>query len=602
VDAAGHADRLTHETLLALDAYRCASTSAQAAALVSARIDSLVAGTVLYGLDDPPSDVAVVVEGRLRACRPNDSPVAVDAPTGLAILGDIGPGEVVGELAVLTGEPRTADVVAIRHTVIVRLSSEAFLSLVRSGESAMRATVSDALARVRTPGTARRVAAPSVICVVGEPGEDPLANATTIIKAIERVGGRAQVVREMNGTQVSALEPAGVTAVLCPDPHAPEQIAAGVNQADLVLLVWRGRPELASTFSSALDARSQHAAPAHYEIVLRHPGAVRPGAAQAARNLAGVRRVHHLRRDDDEDLARLGRRLTGQSVGLVVSGGGARAFAALGALRAFRRHGIPIDYVGGSSIGALMAVLIATGEPADDLIGLAGPVLQRADWGKDFTIPLLSLLSIRKAVPAIEALFGELDLADTPIPCFVTTVDLSDCRTVVHDTGSAARWVRASASPPGLWPPVIADDGHVHVDGGVLDNLPVEEMRARGTDAVIAINVSVAPPFVLPPGTVEAHSWLNILRRRQRGEHYPMVTDLLFRMGIVGSLPAQRRATPLADLLIRPDVGHHGLADYGAVDRIVAAGEHAVLAALTDDPQLVSRFTHRTGSAPQEVQ
>jgi NTE family protein len=602
VDTADHAHNLVHATLLSLDAYRSASPAAQTAALASARIEPLAAGTVLYRQHDPPSDISVVVEGRLRACRRDGSDSAGDTDSDVAVLGDIGPGEVAGELAALTGGPRSADVVAIRHTVVVRMSTEVFLSLVRSGDEVLRATVARSIDRVRTPASARHIAAPSVVCVVGEPGEATAAHAAVIAEAIKSAGGRAQVVREMDGIEVSSLERSGVIAVLCPDAGALDEIATGVNQADLVVLMWGGRPELSATFAAALDARRRHAAPAPYEVVLRHPGAVRPGWAELARHLGETNRVHHLRQGDDRDLARLGRRLTGTSVGLVISGGGARAFAALGAVRAFRQRGIQIDAVGGSSIGALMSALIATDEPVDELIQHARRVLQRADWGKDFTVPLLSLLSIRKAVPAIEELFGDLDLADTPVPCFVTTVDFSDCRTVVHDSGSASRWVRASASPPGLWPPVIGDDGHVHVDGGVLDNLPVEEMRSRGLDAVIAINVSVAPPFAMPPGTVEARSGLNVLRRRRRGEHYPMVTDLLFRMGIVGSLPAQQRSGLLADLLIRPDVAHHGLADYAAVDSIVAAGERAVQAALTSDPQLVARFTHDlSGLDPQEI-
>ena len=100
----------------------------------------------------------------------------------------------------------------------------------------------------------------------------------------------------------------------------------------------------------------------------------------------------------------------------------------------------------------------------------------------------------------LDRMFAPLDLEDLWIPCFVTTVDLTACMLAIKQTGPVARWTRATASPPGIWPPVVDTDGSLHVDGAVLDNLPVVPMRALGASRVIAVSVSRQRELVVPPG------------------------------------------------------------------------------------------------------
>lgn len=320
------------------------------------------------------------------------------------------------------------------------------------------------------------------------------------------------------------------------------------------------------------------------ELVLGHAALTRrPAAVPRWMEAASVDRVHHLRAGHPADADRLGRHLTGRTVGLVLSGGGARAMAHLGAYRALVEAGVPIDRVGGSSIGGVVAAQIATLAPPDELIELDRREFQAAAFGRRLTLPVISLLSIRRALPLFEALFGDRDLTDAWIPSFVTVVDFSDCTLEIRDRGPAALWTRATASPPGLWPPVVDDRGHLFVDGGVLDNLPVGFMKQAGTAATIAVNVSARRQMTVAPADRTITTWPGFARRllaARRAPSYPSLPAAMMRLGLVTSLSAQADAVARADLCVDPPVADVGLADYRCFDRVVEAGYRSVASAV----------------------
>ena len=163
---------------------------------------------------------------------------------------------------------------------------------------------------------------------------------------------------------------------------------------------------------------------------------------------------------------------------------------------------------------------------------------------------------------------------------FVTTINLSHGTLAIHDRGKVATWVRASASPPALWPPVADTEGSLHVDGAVLDNLPVETMRHGGADRVIAVDVSTAGPFRVGPGSPEVASALTPFRGTDKTTRYPNLVKVLNRSAVVTSLRARELARESADLLIVPELAGIGLTEYGSAARIIELGYTATCEAL----------------------
>jgi NTE family protein len=219
-----------------------------------------------------------------------------------------------------------------------------------------------------------------------------------------------------------------------------------------------------------------------------------------------------------------------------------------------------------------MAAQIASVWDPIEMASLDIREFQKLRLDKRVTVPTISLLSVRAAAAMFERMFGDAQLEDLWLPAFVTTVDLSRGSLAIHERGKVATWVRASASPPALWPPVADRDGSLHVDGAVLDNMPVETMRRSGADRVIAVDVSTAGPFRVGPRSPEIATALTPFLQSDKSTRYPNLVKVLNRSAVVTSLRARELARESADLLIVPELAGVGLTEYGSAARIIELG------------------------------
>ena len=212
------------------------------------------------------------------------------------------------------------------------------------------------------------------------------------------------------------------------------------------------------------------------------PGSTRPWLEA----YPGVSMHHHIRHEGD--LARVARLIGGHATGLVLSGGGARGFAHIGVLRALREAGIAVDYVAGCSAGAIVGAGIAADWDDAHLATALRAAFVEDDPLSDFTLPLVAMHSGHKVSQVLKRTFGEGDIEDLPLPFFCVSTDLSEGVLHVHERGPLWITLRATSAIPGVVPPVF-HERRVLVDGGVMDNLPVEEMRHRLGGDIIAVDV-----------------------------------------------------------------------------------------------------------------
>ncbi|XP_013362113.1 PREDICTED: patatin-like phospholipase domain-containing protein 7 isoform X2 [Chinchilla lanigera] len=198
--------------------------------------------------------------------------------------------------------------------------------------------------------------------------------------------------------------------------------------------------------------------------------------------------------DRHSDFSRLARVLTGNAIALVLGGGGARGCAQVGILRALAECGIPVDMVGGTSIGAFMGALYAeernysqtrirAKQWAEDMTSMMKTML-------DLTYPITSMFSGAGFNSSICSIFGDQQIEDLWLPYFAITTDITASAMRVHRDGSLWRYVRASMSLSGYMPPLCdPKDGHLLMDGGYINNLPADVARSLGAKVVIAIDV-----------------------------------------------------------------------------------------------------------------
>ncbi len=310
--------------------------------------------------------------------------------------------------------------------------------------------------------------------------------------------------------------------------------------------------------------------PAHTDVVLVHDAGAAPRGGAAYARLPGVDWVHHARTGDAADAARLARMLLDRPVGLVLGGGGAFGIAHVGVLKALEEARVPVDVVGGTSMGAIFAGGLARGWPADEIMGHVRSLFSSRFALYDPTIPFRALLAGKKLQRVLRGLFEDVDIADLWIPFFCVSTNISRAETAVHDSGFLYDAIRASCSVPGLFPP-HEEIEQLLVDGGLVDNLPIDVMAERCRGAVIAVDVF---PYRREKRDAGARSrgLLERLRRLSMGR-LPLF-DILMHATLAGSQHTTElslsRHPPALHLAL--DLTDHRVLDWRAFEALYRAG------------------------------
>ena len=264
-------------------------------------------------------------------------------------------------------------------------------------------------------------------------------------------------------------------------------------------------------------------------------------------------RTHHLVYEAayDVGVARVARRVSCRSLGLILSGGGARGFAHIGVIAALADAGFEVDRLGGCSMGAYIAGMSALGLDADQIRDRCHDELVRRAPFNDWTLPRVALIRSRKAARMLDRVFGELQVEELPRPLFTVSADLLSSRVVVHRRGSLVDAVGASMSIPGLVPPV-SRGGRLLVDGGVLNNLPVDLMHDTPEGPIVAVDVvrrleSLAGQDRRIPSIMETMSAGHGARQRRAGREEPPSRHAHDQPRRAGRRPARVQGTRPCD-------------------------------------------------------
>jgi NTE family protein/lysophospholipid hydrolase len=271
-------------------------------------------------------------------------------------------------------------------------------------------------------------------------------------------------------------------------------------------------------------------------------------------------------------------------VGLTLGGGFARGLAHLGVLRALEELRIPVDFIGGSSMGAIVGAQWALGRSA-------GEIARRTSEGfaasfKDTTLPFVSFKRGGRHSRVIRQSFGEARIEDLWLPYFCVSTNLNRSELKVHSAGPLAEAVTASSRAPGIFPPLVID-GELHIDGGVINNVPVDVMRDfRGVGIVIGVDVS-PPDELIEVANYgdEVSGWRAVWSRfnpnRKKRSYRPSILFVLKRLIQFGGISYRRQKAEVADVSISPDVARFKRDDFGAAVDLADAGYRAAREALT---------------------
>uniref|UniRef100_A0A8C0HD08 Patatin like phospholipase domain containing 6 n=1 Tax=Chelonoidis abingdonii TaxID=106734 RepID=A0A8C0HD08_CHEAB len=285
--------------------------------------------------------------------------------------------------------------------------------------------------------------------------------------------------------------------------------------------------------------------------------------------------------DRHSDFSRLARVLTGNSIALVLGGGGARGCSHIGVIKAMEEAGIPIDLIGGTSIGSFIGALYAEERSAVR-------TKQRArEWAKsmnsvfetvlDLTYPITSMFSGSAFNTSINKVFQDKQIEDLWLPYFNVTTDITASAMRVHKDGSLWRYVRASMTLSGYLPPLCdPKDGNLLMDGGYINNLPADIARNMGAKTVVAIDVGSQDETDLCNYGDSLSGWWLLWKRLNPWAQKVKVPDMAEIQSRLAYVSCVRQLEVVKSSsyceYIRPPIDRFKTMDFGKFDEIYDVG------------------------------
>jgi NTE family protein len=563
----------------------------------SAQPVNVRAGDWLFRQGDPGDSLYVVLRGRLE--------VVVESPSEVKVIRILGRGDSVGELALLTESPRSASVRARRDSELLHVTREHFARLLEQRPefaAGLTRVLGRQLRDVKHAGL-EPDPVPSTITVVGLcqglPVRDIGSYLALLLSQYEPVLGiddrRAAEATandddgDPNAEYAHLLERAErdhkQVVLMAPVPDVGDPWSAfSVRAADRLIGVCRGSETPPEGIGEIRRLQG-------CDLVVTTDGHDSDGQLDAwvAALQPGSVRIVPEQGGDAPGIESLARRLAGRSTGLVLSGGGARAFAHVGVIEALNQAGVKIDRVAGCSGGAWVGAQFALGRTPDEIRVNCHEEFIKRNPLNDYTLPLVALTRSIKGNAMMDRVFGDVRFEELEREFFCVSCDMISSELVVHRRGPLWPAVAASMTLPGYLPPKSID-GRLLLDGGVLNNLPVDVMATSGEGPIIASDVSARyqPPAMRPhrgrrPRTAKVAARL---RRWVVGTDalLPGFGETVVRSILLGSIDTAEAAQRYADVVIEPAVAGVGLLEWDRVDDMIDAGRVAAEKALAEVP------------------
>lgn len=527
---------------------------------------SLPGGATLFEPGEAADHLYFLKTGRLGAFRREEGQES-------QFLGVIRPGEPAGEMALVGGTAHSASMVSLRDSEVLALPRDDFFEAAEEDPTVMLELSRLMIRRARQAQTHAAIGDPSVFGFIAvEPGAAIRPVVERLGRCIESLGysvtveGGESLLAPTEWFSNVEREHDFVLYVAEADETAWKHVVG--RQVDHLFRVGRGDRAPPTTIPSYASGPLQAQRLVDL-ILLQSANLDYPSGSEAWMAATQAARLFHLRENGVADLQRLARVLTGQSVGLVLSGGGARAYAHIGAIQAMRERGIPIDFVGGASMGAIVAAGIAMGWDDGELEARIRKAFVDTSPLDDIAFPMIAMTRGEKVRDRLDEHFGSVDISDLWLPFFCVSSNLTSGSYQLHRTGDLQAALRASIALPGVLPPAT-ERGQVLVDGAVMKNFPADVMRSFQLGPIVGVDVTrgrsiTSADIVAPPSL-----WKWIFSGEWRKG--PPIVALLMRAATVTTgrdLAAAREAT---DVLITPKLEGIDIRDWRAFEPAVKAG------------------------------
>lgn len=504
----------------------------------------------------------------------------------ILLINEVLPGSIIGELTALSHEPRSTTAKAVKGSILLQLTSEDFVDICKEFNSVSLEVINTTLRHSRdiiklmsNKGNIKKHIAiipankqidlklfhetilknshhdENIVFLTDHP-EDPMS-----IKELHEFHHYINQLDKENKTIVFIINSFhSILSSLC----------FGREIVDMIYVVGIGgsNPYLSQETRVKLDTNKYKIKP---ELILLHTNTQNaPKHTAKWLKLTRFNLHHHIRYDHEGDWKRLLRFITGNAIGIVFGGGGLRCWAHLGALKALIQLNIPIDVVGGASAGAIVAAYYALKRsyqnPTEDPIDLRelSHLTRQAISLKNLTWPSASLFDGKHYTQKLQTIFGKNRIENLWIPCFCISTNLANSKQIISRKGFLWKIIRGSTSLPFVFPPVVVN-GQLHVDGGLLNNLPVDIMKntLSNRGKIIAIELTRSDEdtnyYKFPPVLPFFMTMLTKFKLINKDFKFPHLIDTFLKSLLAGSAAKQEENGANADILIAPDLSKFGI-------------------------------------------
>ncbi|MCJ2137920.1 patatin-like phospholipase domain-containing protein [Methylobacterium sp. J-026] len=529
-----------------------AGLDAEAGAAVRARMVPVAvpAGRILFEQGATGDALYTLVSGAVGVSARDHNGV----PTRIARLR---PPAIFGEMAFLSDAPRAATVIALRDTHLLQLTRGAFEAVIAEHPQTLLYFARMLADRLRALYDGYSVHhAPRIFTILAvTDGPDPEILAHRLAAAFDALlPGETGCLTDWPGgadeAWFQAFEARHARTILAARNIDCPWCRQSQRRGDHVLLLAEPgappRPGAAAYLERVRSDWIRMDLVVRQDAAARRPKPVHPAVAA----LPAALRIQ-LRDGRAADLDRLARLASGAARGLVLGGGGARGLAHLGVLKALDEVSCAPDFVGGTSMGAIIAASLAMGWSIAEIQAQTEAFFATSNPINDYTLPLHALTRGAKVDAGLAARYGGARIEDLWLPFFCVSSNLTTGSTMVHRAGALTQALRASIAIPGLLPPVICDEG-VLVDGGMMNNLPADVAADLERGPVLAVDVGSDRAFQDMP----RRGWTGRLVRRLIGSPpaMPGLAPLLLRAATVSSDAQSLMAAAHATVVLKPQL------------------------------------------------
>lgn len=548
-------------------------------------------GESIIRAGDNDRSLYIVIQGRLRVFDENEE-------QGIA---DITSGNILGEIGSLIGVKRTRTVRALRDSLLVKIDESIFLELEKIYPNEILKFAKVSLSRLISPKRPVK-SGEKVSNLLIIPGADSHLN-TFVPDLFEEIKTHKKAVlitfsdfeRKFNNPSeneiiswMNDLEEKHDIVVYVGDGTLTPWTERLIRSADRVVIVAKSsvvrdlNDSEEKLFSINKETRP------YVDLVIFHPKetTIIEDTHLWLKNRP-VNLYHHLQKSNKLHYERLTRFILGKAFGVVLSGGGARGLAHFGVLKALEDLNIPIDFICGNSMGSIIAAGYAA-------FGLKKSLEINQEFVRKFyqipTLPLHSFLSGKMEIKLFKSTWDEMRIEDLWMGFFCVASDLAEYKLKVIAEGEIWKALRTSTSIPAIYPPVYTSRGEILVDGGLLNNLPVDKVRERISGGyILAVNCNVmeGKPYHSLPETFTRSGWhyllqhLNPFKAKTKIHN---IVSIIMKSFFAVTIEKQKEMEDLADGVIRFNKLKVGINDYSKSEAII---EEAYLEAKKQLPHLL---------------